>query len=531
MSVAMQDVMRESGVAFGTSGARGLVTAMTDRVCYVYTRAFIKYCEASYKCEHTIAIAGDLRPSTGRILQSLVKASQDAGWKVIYCGRIPSPAIALYGLDKHLPTIMVTGSHIPADRNGIKFNHPNGEITKADEQGIVSQSVDFDEGIFDGVGMLKSSPELPAVETEAEENYCKRYPEFFGSDALHGLTIGVYQHSAVGRDIVVRVLESLGATVKPFGRSETFVPVDTEAIRKEDEELAREFTHKDYVDAIFSTDGDSDRPLLADDAGMWLRGDVLGILAAQALGISRIATPVSCNTSLEKSGSFEKICRTRIGSPYVIAGMESLVEGDASVAGYEANGGFLLQTSLSRADASGAVRMLKALPTRDALLPMIAVMVKVHDEKCCVVDLLRKLPKRFTVSDRLKEFPTEISKAKLAEIRDQKLGEKLFGELTKKPLKFAKSGAVPTSNKTAAASASNKTAAASADDKPAPLQGKIVNLNEVDGYRMEFDSGDIIHLRPSGNAPEFRCYVETETRERSAELLADCLKIMEGWRK
>ena len=58
----------------------------------------------------------------------------------------------------------------------------------------------------------------------------------------------------------------------------------------------------------------------------------------------------------------------------------------------------------------------------------------------------------------------------------------------------------------------------------------MVSLNEVDGYRMEFDSGDIIHLRPSGNAPEFRCYVETEGKERSAELLADCLKIMEGWR-
>ena len=49
MSISMQDVMKESGVAFGTSGARGLVTAMTDRVCYVYARCFIKYCEASYK--------------------------------------------------------------------------------------------------------------------------------------------------------------------------------------------------------------------------------------------------------------------------------------------------------------------------------------------------------------------------------------------------------------------------------------------------------------------------------------------------
>ena len=490
MSVTMQDVMKQSGVAFGTSGARGLVTAMTDRVCYVYARSFIKYCEQSYKCEHTIAIAGDLRPSTERILKALVKAGEDSAWKVVYCGRIPSPAIALYGIDKALPTIMVTGSHIPADRNGIKFNHPQGEISKKDEQGIVSQSVEFDESIFDAAGMLKDAPALPAVEMEAEENYLKRYPEFFGTKALSGLTIGVYQHSAVGRDIVVKVLESLGATVKPFARSETFIPVDTEAIRKEDEELARDFAHKDFVDAIFSTDGDSDRPLLADDAGMWLRGDVLGILAAQALHIKRIATPVSCNTSLE--------------------GMESLVEpadASVSVAGYEANGGFLLQTNLTRKFEDGT-RTLPALPTRDALLPMIAVMARVREERMCVVDLLRKLPKRFTVSDRLKEFPTEISKAKLAEIREQKLGHKLFGTLAAKPSKFAPK-----------------------DSAPKPFHGEVVAIDETDGYRMEFDSGDIVHLRPSGNAPEFRCYVETESKERSAELLEGCLKIMEGWRK
>lgn len=508
----MQEVMKQSGVAFGTSGARGLVTAMTDRVCYVYARSFIKYCEASYKCDHTIAIAGDLRPSTERILKALVKAGEDSSWKVIYCGRIPSPAIALYGIDKALPTIMVTGSHIPADRNGIKFNHPQGEITKKDEQGIVSQSVDFDESIFDAKGMLKNAPALPTVEAEAEENYVKRYPAFFGTKALSGLTIGVYQHSAVGRDIVVKVLESLGATVKPFARSETFIPVDTEAIRKEDEDLAREFAHKDFVDAIFSTDGDSDRPLLADDVGMWLRGDVLGILAAQALGIKRIATPVSCNTSLEKSGSFEKICRTRIGSPYVIAGMESLVDANdasVSVAGYEANGGFLLQTNLTRSFEDGATRTLPALPTRDALLPMIAVMVMVREQKMCVVDLLKKLPKRFTLSDRLKEFPTEVSKAKLAEIREKKLGAKLFGALTAKPSKFKpKDGPAPK-----------------------PFHGEVVSIDETDGYRMEFDSGDIVHLRPSGNAPEFRCYVETEAKDRSAELLAGCMKIMEGWRK
>ena len=200
--------------------------------------------------------------------------------------------------------------------------------------------------------------------------------------------------------------------------------------------------------------------------------------------------------------------------------MESLVDASdksVSVAGYEANGGFLLQTDLTREfverDCHGnetrATRTLKALPTRDALLPMLAVMVRVREERMCVVDLLKKLPKRFTLSDRLKEFPTNISKAKLAEIREQKLGKKLFGSLTAKPSRFKpKDGSTP-----------------------APFHGEIVSIDETDGYRMEFDSGDIVHLRPSGNAPEFRCYVETDDKARSAELLAGCMKIMEGWRK
>jgi phosphomannomutase len=40
----------------------------------------------------------------------------------------------------------------------------------------------------------------------------------------------------------------------------------------------------------------------------------------------------------------------------------------------------------------------------------------------------------------------------------------------------------------------------------------------TDGLRMTLDSQDIIHLRPSGNAPELRCYCEAATPE-SAELM------------
>lgn len=42
-----------------------------------------------------------------------------------------------------MPSIMITGSHIPFNRNGLKFYRPDGEIIKADEQTILANSAEF----------------------------------------------------------------------------------------------------------------------------------------------------------------------------------------------------------------------------------------------------------------------------------------------------------------------------------------------------------------------------------------------------
>jgi phosphomannomutase len=91
--------------------------------------------------------------------------------------------------------------------------------------------------------------------------------------------------------------------------------------------LAREWSAQHGLDAILSTDGDSDRPLLADETGTWLRGDVLGVLCARALGLAAVATPVSSNSALELSGWFADVRRTRIGSPFVIEAMNAAGQG------------------------------------------------------------------------------------------------------------------------------------------------------------------------------------------------------------
>lgn len=493
MKIRIADLMTSSGVAFGTSGARGLVTAMTDCVCFAYTLGFLQYLERAEKLplNARVAVAGDLRPSTGRIMEAVCRAAAAKGFSVENCGRVPSPALALYGLENQIPTIMVTGSHIPDDRNGIKFNKATGEILKADERGMSAQIVDIEDTLFHHDGAFLESP--PTVRQEsptANENYIARYLNFFGCEALKGLRIGVYQHSAVGRDVLMRILSGLGAEVVPLGRSDKFIPVDTEAIRTEDVQLAQEWARQGRFDAIVSADGDSDRPLVSDERGHWLRGDVAGILCAHFLGADTVCTPVSCNTAVEKCGWFREVRRTRIGSPYVIEAMhQASASGAPCVVGYEANGGFLLNSDLERNS-----RRLRALPTRDAVIVIVAVLLLSRQRRKSISALTEALPQRFTASDRLKEFSPKQSAAVLARYTSGSLAEDLEA----------------------------------LGDTFGDLCGRPVAIDRTDGTRVTFANSEVIHLRPSGNAPEFRCYTEAHTAERAKELNQATLALIQS---
>lgn len=52
----------------------------------------------------------------------------------------------------------------------------------------------------------------------------------------------------------------------------------------------------------------------------------------------------------------------------------------------------------------------------------------------------------------------------------------------------------------------------------------------TDGVRVTFANGEIIHIRPSGNASELRCYTEVGSAARAQAVLAAALAIMETGR-
>ncbi len=459
--------MVSSGVKFGTSGARGLVEAMSDEVCYAYISAFLQSVVPDSK---KIVLGHDLRPSSPGISSACVAAIQDAGRSVIYAGALPTPALAYYAVLIRAPALVVTGSHIPFDRNGIKFYRPEGEITKADEKVILSAEVQLPDQIL--------TTALPAPDYRAREAYIARYVNFFGPEALAGARVALYEHSSVARDLLRDILERMGCQVLPLGRTEDFVPIDTEAVRPEDIVRSRQWASEHSFDAIFSTDGDADRPLLGDEKGNWLRGDIVGILCAAYLQASWVVAPVSCNTAVEKCGLFKQVIRTRIGSPYVIAGMTMAPEA-AVIAGYEANGGFLLGTDIERNGSK-----LIALPTRDAVLPMIALLCMAREQNCRLSALSQVLPRRFTASDRIQNVPVETSRELL---RSLESGGDVLHSLV-------------------------------------PDCGPVTGVDRTDGLRMTLASGEIVHFRPSGNAPELRCYTEADSVERAQQLCTDCLR-------
>jgi phosphomannomutase len=358
------------------------------------------------------------------------------------------------------PAIVVTGSHIPFDRNGLKFYLPSGELLKEHE-------TQMQEALVEGVPPCKATSMLPAPDPDAQDAYRQRYLNYFGAQSLSGLSVGVYQHSSVARDVLCELLTALGARVTVLGRTDDFVPIDTEAVRVEDVLQGRDWAAQHSFDAIVSTDGDGDRPLIADRHGNWLRGDIVGLLCAQHLNADVVVTPVSSNSAVEKLGSFAEIVRTKIGSPFVIEAMNQfLTRGDSTsdaVVGYEANGGVLW----------GGSAKLPALVTRDAVLPILSLLDRVVKSKKPLDVLVNELPSRFTHSDRLQNIPAELSQALLSRVTAQP-------EIVTKWLAVGD-------------------------------HVGVAQVNRVDGIRVILTNDDVVHIRPSGNAPELRVYCESQS--------------------
>jgi phosphomannomutase len=562
---------------FGTSGRRGLIVDLTQLEIYINVTAEVEYLlslmpeDGGIHRGDDFYYATDLRPSSPKLCEAVERALTDSGMRVINLGRIPTPALMHYALGKGCASIMVTGSHIPFDRNGYKLNTSRGELLKHHEGPVGVKVAEvreriyaqpFATAIFDEAGTLRAPQALTPAVDDGRDAYLARYLDFFGGQpaSLAGRRILVYQHSAVGRDLLVDLLTRLGADVIPAGRRDHFVPIDTENIDAEQLDTIRALAaqHADLW-AVVSTDGDSDRPLILSarqkpiavkcpectegevverrskrgktfygcnrypDCNFvaWARpvsencpnaqcgyqrvsadsgtvkfhaGDLVGMIAAAYLQADAVVVPISCNDAIDRSALAEVLePKTKIGSPFVIAGIAAAAaKGRMAVCGWEPNGGFLLGSDIIR---NG--HKLTALATRDAFLPVLSVLFAAAERGTGLAELFAALPKRFSKSGLLRNFPRESGLAIVESLTPSKQDARIAAILAR-VFTIARGFT------------------------------SVARLDYTDGVRIMFSNNDVAHIRPSGNADELRIYSAADTQSRADAIVAEGIREPDG---
>jgi phosphomannomutase len=216
-------------------------------------------------------------------------------------------------------------------------------------------------------------------------------------------------------------------------------------------------------------------------------GDQVGMIVAGYLGADAVVVPISCNDGIDRGPLAERLePKTKIGSPHVIAGMSAaLAKGRRVVCGWEANGGFLLGSDVSR---NG--RHLAALPTRAAFLPLLAVLFAAIEKDLPLTGRFAQLPRRFSRAALLRNFP-------------RASGRRIVESLT--PY--------------AGGDTSRIISTLERFFTPSLGFSAIARLDHTDGVRISFENGDVAHFRPSGNADEFRMYAVADTADRAGRIV------------
>lgn len=114
------------GVAL--EGIEGEHVNLTPEVIETIAKSFVRWIRNNSDCETpTIAVGMDCRLSGSSIKSAFVKGAVEAGANVVYCGLASTPAMFMTTISEHVKataSVMVTASHLPFNRNGLKFFTP-----------------------------------------------------------------------------------------------------------------------------------------------------------------------------------------------------------------------------------------------------------------------------------------------------------------------------------------------------------------------------------------------------------------------
>ncbi len=122
-------------------GVEGEKVNLTKNEAKVIAKAFIVWLKDKKQTDDvTIAIGTDSRISGPSLKQGFMEGAKEAGCKIFDCGLASTPAMFMTTVDATRPAtagVMITASHLPFNRNGIKFFTNEGGLDHDDITAIL----------------------------------------------------------------------------------------------------------------------------------------------------------------------------------------------------------------------------------------------------------------------------------------------------------------------------------------------------------------------------------------------------------
>src|SRR5712691_6544412 len=286
---------------FGTDGVRGIVGEfLTPELVERLGKA-----SALWSGRGRVFIGRDTRASGEALEEAFARGVASAGGSAVLAGVVPTPAVALLGLDLG---VVISASHNPPEYNGMKFFDRDGhKLTDAAEEEI--------EALLDAPA--PGGGEIDHVDV-AVDSYLAHVLERFGAD-LSGLRIAVDCANGAYSNIAPQAFMELGARVEAIGNKPDGANINvgcgaTDLAALQHRVVAGKF------DFGIAFDGDGDRMLAVDANGGTLDGDqIVAILAlhkhVDLVAVTAMAN-LGCHRLMEQHGI--RVVTTDVGDRYVL---------------------------------------------------------------------------------------------------------------------------------------------------------------------------------------------------------------------
>ncbi|HJX45561.1 MAG TPA: hypothetical protein VJ399_00105 [Patescibacteria group bacterium] len=383
---------------FGTSGIRGDAEKLfTSQFCFDIGRAFAIFLSKNKK-NSAIAIGMDPRNSSPRIKEMIISGLLYQKKEVFDEGASPIPAInyILKVCSEFSGSIMVSGSHIMPDLNGIKFFAFEEEISKKQEIEI--------ENIYQEIKNKVKSRKIDSdihYENRANQEYQENLIKYANSP-YPKWKIVVDPGDGAQSDTMPQVLRRLGIDVIEINSTiqGQFFARDTE-VKSNMSDLIKKVKEV-KADFGIGYDADGDRVVFIDEKGNFIPGDYTGTLIARDIPGESIVTPISSSQVVDKIG--KTVFRTKVGSPYVVDKMKEV----KSSFGFEANGGGIFPEMLSRDGGRTTIEILNILAREGKRLS----------------NVISELPKYYILRDKI-SYKWELKDKIIREAKINFKGEKI----------------------------------------------------------------------------------------------------------